>query len=232
MIRILMVDDHPVVRSGISMLLNAQSDMQVVGETSTQEEALKLIPECQPNVITVDIDLAKKDGLQMIPYIQQQFPTLRCLVLTMHNEPAYFKQAVLAGAAGYVVKAAAEQELLTAIRTINSGMTYFHLSVAAQQTATVESQNTETESPMSGLTEREREVLSLVASGHTSQEIGQQLFLSRKTIETYRARLMQKLGVSKRADLVKYAIQNGILTAASPPNPHLSALNTTSFLAQ
>lgn len=212
-IRILIVDDHAVLRTGLRMLLSSQADMTVVGEAANGETALELARTTKPDVITLDLTMPGLGGLSILEMLRNEHPTVRILVLTMHDDPAYLKAVLAAGGSGYVTKTADESEVLAAVRAVSQGRTYFSLSMndalirtllgTESAAAAVSSQNV--------LSEREREVLILIAQGYTNQQVADRLFLSVKTIETYRSRLMSKLGFENRAQLVQYALQSGLL---------------------
>lgn len=207
--RILLADDHSVLRSGLKMLLNAQDDMTVVGEATNGQEALSAVREHLPDLLILDITMPKTDGLQVLSQIKRAHPNVRVLVLTMHEEEGYLKRALESGAAGYCPKSAADAELISAIRAVMRGNVYIHPSHAKILVdKMIPSANTSSASAAE-LSERERAVLKLVALGHTNQEIADQLSLSVKTVESYRARGMEKLGLNSRAALVRYAIQEG-----------------------
>lgn len=205
--KILLADDHAVLRSGLKMLLNAQTDLVVVGEATNGNEALNAVREHSPDLLLLDISMPQTDGLQVLQQIRRTHPNVRVLVLTMHEEEGYLKRALEAGAAGYCPKSAADAELISAIRAVMRGNVYIHPS----HTKILLDKMLPTSAPSAAadLSERESAVLKLVALGHTNQEIAEQLSLSIKTVESYRARGMEKLGLSSRAALVRYAIQEG-----------------------
>jgi two-component system response regulator NreC len=215
-IRIFIVDDHAVLRAGLRMLLGAQPDMTVVGEAADGEEALGKVREINPDVVTLDLTMPGGSGLRVIERLRQECPKVRVLVLTMHDDPAYFRAALAAGSSGYVVKSAPEAEVLSAIRAVSQGRTFVNLSLTNELVQTVLGGQqlaglADPADPKAFLSPREQEVLRLTAQGHTNRQIADQLFLSVKTIETYRARLMAKLGLENRADLVRYAAAAGLL---------------------
>lgn len=209
--RILLADDHAVLRSGLKMLLNAQDDLVVVGEATNGQEALAAVRKHAPDLLLLDISMPKTDGLQVLHQIRRTYPHVRVLVLTMHEEEGYLKRALEAGAAGYCPKSAADAELLSAIRAVMQGNVYIHPSHAKILLDKMLPSTMPSPAP-ADLSERESAVLKLVALGHTNQEIAQQLALSVKTVESYRARGMEKLGLKSRAALVRYAIQAGWMT--------------------
>jgi DNA-binding NarL/FixJ family response regulator len=212
-IQILIVDDHAVLRKGLRMLLTSQDDMTVVGEAADGATALELTRATKPDVVTLDLTMPGVGGLSILESLRKECPSARVLVLTMHDDPAYLKAVLAAGGVGYVTKTADESEVLSAVRAVSQGRTYFSLSMndALVRTLLGEDPKPAAATGTEALTEREREVLSLVAQGHTNQQVADRLYLSIKTIETYRGRLMSKLGFDHRVQLVQYALQNGLL---------------------
>lgn len=223
-IRIALVDDHDILRAGLRRIIETQQDMLVQAEAGTASEALQLFQSQQFDIVILDLELPDGDGLDLLQAARRENSETRFLILTMHDDPKRFKAAVQAGAAGYLIKSAAFQKLLEAIRTIHQGLAFFLLSAPplladagadsavrslGQRQLTVHGP----ESPLRQLSEREREIMAYVAQGHTSQAIAGKLFLSRKTIESYRSKIMQKLGISKRAELVQLALEHGIGTS-------------------
>lgn len=214
--RIVIVDDHAILRAGLRIFLNEQEDIEVVGEAGDCDCAKQTIADARPDVVTLDINLPGEGGLALLKQLRRDFPQTHVLVLTMHDDAEYLKVALAAGAAGYVTKTADEGEILIAIRAIRQGRTHFGVSMNAglqeipSNVATRSDRDwRSSDTPL--LSEREQEVLAMVARGLTNQQVAAALFLSVKTIETYRSRLMVKLGLSSRAELVAYALQNGIL---------------------
>jgi two-component system, NarL family, response regulator NreC len=215
-IRVLMADDHAVVRTGLRQMINAQPDMEVVGEAASSHEALTQAGKLLPDVVTLDLTMPGGSSIKMIERLRQACPRCRVLVVTMHDDSAYYRAALAAGGSGYVVKTAPEAELLTAIRAVARGRTFVGLGLAeGAGNALAGRQTAEGAScavgPAGSLSQREREVLELLAQGHTNQAIADRLFLSVKTIETYRARIAEKLGLRTRADIIRYAIEIGLL---------------------
>lgn len=212
-IRILVTDDHAVLRAGLSSLLNAEPDMIVVGEAADGSECLRVAQALQPNVILLDINMPGVNGLEALPLLREAAPQSRVLVLTMHDDITYLRQVLRAGGAGYVLKQAADKELLSAIRTVHSGGTFLHpahaqalLSDPAKVAPPEKNENA-----LSQLSEREQETLKLIALGYSNKEIAEKLYLSVKTVETYKARIMEKLDVTTRAALVRFALQHKLL---------------------
>jgi two-component system response regulator NreC len=224
LIRILLVDSHAVLRAGLRRVLDAQPALAVVGEASTGEEALQKSQVLQPDVVVLELALPGMNGLELIRQLHRQRPAIEILVLTMYARAEYLIQALLAGAAGYVVKLAASQELVTAIQAVHRGQLYLSPEVApylAQCQQHDVHQNAprpahgSASAPLEILTDREREVLRFIAEGYTTQEIARHLCLSPRTVETYRAHLMRKLGLRRRAELVHYALRWGVLIPES-----------------
>ena len=209
MIRVLIVDDHAVVRAGLRRLLDAEPDIETVGEAPNADRAVFEALESRPDVVLMDLVMPEKSGIEGMPAVLQAVPEARVLVLSMQDDPRYVRAAFEAGASGYVLKEAADTEVVSAIRSVAAGERYVHPALGAKLVAAdAEERRRAEEDPLS---EREREVLRLLALGHTNQEIAQQLFISVRTAETHRAHIMQKLSLSSRADLVRYAISEGLL---------------------
>ncbi len=213
-IRLVLVDDHEVVRSGIRSLLDAQPDMVVVGEAASGAEALSLVCDLRPDVVLMDITMPDMDGMVATRLIKECAGETAVLALTIHEGREYFFEMLNAGASGYVPKAAAAEELMIAIRAVARGEVYLHSSVAQlllQDHLRRSRLEEETESPVSTLTERESEVLALVAEGLLNREIAEQLGISPKTVARHRENIMHKLGLHSRTELVKYAIKIGLI---------------------
>lgn len=215
---VLLADDHAVLRSGLRLLIDKQDDLEVVGEAGNGAEALLLAADLQPDIILLDINMPEVDGLQALPQLKEQAPHSRVLILTMHDDVGYLQQALKAGAAGYVLKQAVDMELLMAIYAALRGERPVHPAMTQKliDSMTETPETTETDS-WRQLSEREYGVLRLVALGYTNLEIGEELFLSVKTVETYRARGMEKLGLETRAQLVRSALKRHILNASGKP---------------
>jgi len=210
--RVLLADDHAVLRSGLRMLIEAQPDMTVVGEVGNGLEALAQAEKLVPDVLLLDLSMPLLGGLAALSRLRQTVPQTRVLVLTMHDDEEYLRIALQSGAAGYVLKRAAETELLAAIRAVMRGDLYLHPGVTRQLLDEMDLLPTPAlADPWETLSEREQQVLRLVALGHTSAEIADTLFLSVKTIETYRARGMEKLEFRTRAQLVRYVLSQGLM---------------------
>jgi len=210
--RVLLADDHTVLRIGLRMLIEAQPDMTVVGEAGNGLETLALVAELVPDVLLLDLSMPLLGGLAALSRLRQTVPQTRVLVLTMHDDEEYLRVALQSGAAGYVLKRAAETELLSAIRAVMRGDFYLHPGVTHLLLNDLDLLPTAPlTDPWETLSEREQQVLRLVALGYTSAEIGSKLFLSVKTIETYRARGMVKLELRTRAQLVRYVLRQGLM---------------------
>ncbi len=216
MIRILLADDHAVLRAGLRMLLESQPDLKVVGEAGTGLEALGQVQTLQPDVILLDLTMPGMGGMEALPALRKLAPAARVLVLTMHDDEGYLRRALRGGASGYVLKRAADSELLSAVRAVARGEVYVHPSMTrALLSNLVEDAGSAAgpgaNDPWASLSEREYEVLKRVARGHTNAEIAGQLSLSVKTVETYRARGMEKLDLRTRAQLLQAALAKGLL---------------------
>jgi len=215
--RILLADDHAVLRSGLRMLLNAQPDFVVVGEAGDGREALSLAKELQPDLLLLDLSMPDLSGMDALPMLRKSAPAARILILTMHDDAGYLRQALRNGAAGYVLKKAADQELIAAVRAVLRGETYVHSSLTKTLVEDWLPREPAAVDPWDELSDREQEVLTLVALGHTSAEVAERLCLSVKTVETYRARGMEKLGLRSRAALVRFAIAHRLLADDCSP---------------
>lgn len=217
-IRVMIVDDHAVVRGGLRLLIDAQSDMCVVGEAGTLAKAADVAPSANPDVITLDLVMPGPSGVAAVERLRATAPNARVVILTMHDDPAYVRAALAMGAAGFVNKSAADTELIAAIRAVAGGRVFIDFGDRASLADVLDHQRADGRSPLDLLSERERRVLADVARGFTNQRIADDLGLSVKTVESYRARLMKKLGLKERADLVRLAIELGLLGDAPPPS--------------
>ncbi len=211
--RLLLVDDHEVVRSGLRLLLESQEDIQIVGEAGTAIEALEAVERLEPEVILLDIGLPDMSGIQVMERIREIEPEIAVVALTIHEDKEYFFKMLDAGATGYVPKRAAPDELLTAIRAAAQGQVYLYPSLATLLVKDYLDQDAEARESrkLNGLTERELEVLTHVADGATNAEIGHDLGISPKTVARHRENIMAKLNLHSRTELVKYAIRKGII---------------------
>ena len=214
-IRLLLVDDHAVVRSGLRMLLASEADVEIVGEAGSGSEAVSAAGSARPNVILMDIGLPDMTGIEAARLIKSKFPNIFIVALTIHEDEEYFFKMLEAGASGYVPKRAAPEELLTAIRAAAQGEVYLYPSLAKLLVKDYLSQEREQENKpaLDGLTDREQEVLSLLAEGATNDEIAKSLVISPKTVERHRKNIMHKLNLHSRAELGRYAIRKGIIKA-------------------
>jgi two-component system, NarL family, response regulator NreC len=208
-IKVVLVDDHAVVRSGLRLLLDAQDDIEVVGEAGNAKDAIFRARALKPEVILLDVVMPGESGIDVLPKLLNESPDTKVLVLSMQDDPSYVREAFAAGAKGYVLKEAADEEVVSAVREIASGGHYVHPVLGARMVAAEAEERAAAEADP--LSEREREVLRLLALGHTNQEIAEQLYISVRTAESHRAHIMQKLRLSTRAELVRYALAQGLL---------------------
>jgi two-component system response regulator NreC len=213
-IRVVIVDDHAVVRSGLRLLLEGEDDIHVDDEGGTADEAVRLARLHKPDVVLLDVTMPGRSGLDAAADIKQAAPAAHILVLSMHDDPSYVREAFAAGASGYLLKEAADADLVAAIRDVAGGARYVNPALGARLAAA--EADAAALAAADPLSEREREVLRLLALGHTNQEIAKMLFISVRTAETHRAHIMQKLRLSTRAELVRYALQHGLLEEAEP----------------
>ncbi len=204
-VRIVLADDHVVVRSALRMLLEAEPEFEVVSEAGDAEEAARKVRGHHPQVLVLDVNMPGGSGLAAVPKIREESPETQIVVLTMQSEPAFAREAMQAGALGYVLKEAADAELVQAVRMAAAGETYLQPELGARLAA----------EPAAGapddLSERELEVLRLIALGHTNSEIAEQLYLSVRTVESHRAHIQQKLRLTTRSELVRYALERGLV---------------------
>ena len=204
-IRIVIADDHAVVRRGLRQVLETEAEFEVVAEAANLDDARRYVRGHHADVLVLDLNMPGGSSLEHIPGIRTEFPDTQIVVLTMQNEPAYARQALSAGALGYVLKEAAEEELVEAIKRAAVGDTYLNPRLGARVAAEPPP------GPPDGLSEREVDVLRLIALGYTNAEIGEQLHLSVRTVETHRAHIQQKLSLGARSDLVRYALQHKLV---------------------
>jgi two-component system response regulator NreC len=212
-IRVVVVDDHAVVRSGLRLLLDANEDIEVVGEAGNATDAIFRARALKPDVMLLDVVMPGPSGIDVLPEVLKESPETKVLVLSMQDDPSYVREAFGAGASGYVLKEAADEEVVSAVREIANGGRYVHPSLGARMVAAEAEERAAAEADP--LSDREREVLRLLALGHTNQEIAQKLYISVRTAESHRAHIMQKLRLSTRAELVRYALSSGLLADES-----------------
>lgn len=211
MTKILIADDHGIVRAGLRALIHAETEMELVGEASGGYETIELVEKNQPDVLVLDLSMPDLDGIAVTRSLKAKFPGLRILILTLHEDKALLKEAIKAGAAGYILKRAAESELVSAIRTILRGDLYVDPSLV--RTLIGEPRRAAPNSPAAteALTPRETEILKLIVEGNTNRQIGEQLKISFRTVEGHRANIADKLGLHSRVELVRYARDHGML---------------------
>ena len=209
-IRILIADDHGVLRAGLRALLNTEADLQVVGEAASGLEALQMAIQLKPDVVLMDISMPALDGLEATRRLVEKQPQVRVLLLTIHEDEALLREAIRSGAAGYIIKRAVESELINAIRSTAAGGTYIHPSLARALLDTV-ARPSAADKVRERLTARETEILQSIAQGYTNRQIASLLHLSVRTVETHRANVRAKLRISSRSGLVRYAVENGLL---------------------
>jgi len=207
--RVLLVDDHAVVRAGLRRVLEAEPDIEVVGEAGTARDAVLEARATKPDVILLDIVLPGESGVDVLPALLKEAPGAKVLMLSMQDDPRYVREAFAAGASGYVLKEAADSEVVGAAREVAAGGRYLHPALGARLISAEEEARAAMEADP--LSDREREVLRLLALGHTNQEIATMLYISVRTTETHRAHIMQKLRLKTRAELVRYALAHGLL---------------------
>jgi DNA-binding NarL/FixJ family response regulator len=211
MMRLLIADDHGIVRGGLRLLLDRQPDMQVVAEAADGVEAVALALRHRPDICVLDVAMPRMTGLQATVEIRAQAPEISVLVLSMHDDERYLYEALQAGAAGYVLKREADTVLVDAVRAVSRGEPF--MTNAAERSLVREWMQDDSTGPVEPLTLRERQVLKLIAEAHTNREIGEVLHLAEKTVESHRANLLRKLGMRDRVELVRYAIRRGLIEA-------------------
>lgn len=212
-IRLLVADDHKIFRQGIKKLLEEEADLQVVGEAADGRDAVKKATELKPDLVLMDIAMANLNGLEATKQIKKVLPETKIIMVTMHKNEEYILQSFQAGASGYILKEGAVEELVHAIRSIHQDKSFLSPTISKTLIdAYLRKMETgKTETPFDLLTDREREVLQLIAEGYTNREVAKALFISVKTVEAHRAHIMQKLNIHDVAKLVKYAIQKGLV---------------------
>lgn len=210
-IRVMIVDDHAVLRSGLRLVIEREDGIEVAGEAGNAEDAIRSFERLKPNLVLMDLEMPGMGGLAGVGRFQELHPEVLVLVLSMHGEADDVRRAFEAGACGYVLKTAVDEELIRAIRAVAAGERYLHPSLGA-----VLAQPPQSRGAVDELSAREREVLRLLALGHTNQEIAQQLYVSVRTVESHRAHIMTKLRAASRAEMVRHAIEGGLLDEQVP----------------
>ena len=214
-IRVMIADDHAILRAGLKMLVNTQADMEVVSEASDGEKAVQTARETTPDVALLDLTMPRVGGMQALQRMARECSETRVLVLTMHDDAAYLRSALAAGASGYLLKRAVDAELLAAIRAVHRGGTYVDPRLAdilVHDVLAKRDTRAGAKRPVNILSDRELQVLRLVARGYTSAQIAKEIFVGVKTVETYRSRFAEKLGLRTRRDVIRFAVQMGLLT--------------------
>ncbi|MEE4261388.1 MAG: response regulator transcription factor [Desulfobacteraceae bacterium] len=210
MIRVLLADDHSIVRAGLRRIVEESGDMEVVAEAADGREAIRMIHEALPDVAVIDISMPGLDGLEVVSQLQGHYPALPILILTMHEEGQYVVRAIQAGARGYITKQSAPEQLVSAIRKVYGGSRYL-TDEAAEALALQVARGLREQSPLESLSMRELQVLRRLAMGHTNREIASAYGISIKTVDTYRSRLLKKLNLRNNAELSRFAIQNKLI---------------------
>lgn len=210
-IKVLLVDDHAIMRDGIRAILSLHDDIDLVGEASEGQEAIEKTRELSPDVVIMDVAMPDMDGIEATRRIRKESPNVKIIMLTQYDNKEYVLSAIKAGAAGYVPKRALGSELVSAVRAANRGESFLYPSAAAALIDDYRRQAS-TADPYEQLTPREREILKLIAEGHTSREIADKLFISLKTVTGHRTKIMEKLGLRNRTELFKFAVRKGLLT--------------------
>ena len=210
-IRLLLVDDHSILRAGLRMLFAAESDLEIVGEAASGEEALRAVAELQPDVVIMDVAMPGMSGIEATRRIKAAHPSTAVLALTMHEDEQYFFEMLNAGASGYIPKRAAPDDLISAIHVVHEGNVFLHATLARFLMHELAHHMDSAQETDSSLTDREREVLVLIAEGLTSREIGVRLVVSPRTVDRHRENIMAKLNLHSRVELVRYAIEKGLI---------------------
>jgi len=214
-IRVMIVDDHAILRAGLRMLVSAQADMEVVSEAPDGEVAIQKVQDSKPDVTLLDLTMPRVSGMKALQEITRNCRETRVLVLTMHDDPAYLRSALAAGASGYVLKRAVDSELIAAIRAVHRGGVFVDprlASILVQDVLAKKGTRADSTKTTNILSDRELQVLGLVARGYTSPQIAKQISVGVKTVETYRSRFAEKLGLRTRSDVIRFAVQMGLLT--------------------
>jgi DNA-binding NarL/FixJ family response regulator len=215
-IRILLVDDHALLREVLTYYLRTQTDIQVVGEAGTAEEGMRAAVATQPNVVLLDVTMPGGGGIGAVPELRRHLPGTRVVILSDHDEPSYLRAAQAAGAAGYMLKSSHLADLLDAVRAVHQGESYVDMPLREHATEPAPAPRSPDAAPIARLSDREREVLLSLAQGLRYQAIAEKMGVSVKTVETYRSRLTAKLGFKNRADLMRFAIESGLLANGIP----------------
>jgi DNA-binding NarL/FixJ family response regulator len=213
-LRIVLADDHIVVRAGLKALINGQPDMTVIGESSDGAEVLAQVEQTQPDVVVMDFSMPRMSGADATRQLHARYPQIRILMLSVHEDASYLRRALEAGATGYVLKRAAAESLITAIKQVAAGQAYLDPALGVTLVHTLMGGEMRAVGELTTLSERETLVLRLIAHGYSNKEIARQLHLSVKTVETYKARALEKLGISSRVEIVRYAATHGWLSRA------------------
>ncbi len=211
MTNILIADDHAIVRAGLRALIKAEPGLDLVGEAAGGYEAIELVEQTHPEVVVLDLSMPDLDGISVTRSIKPNFPNLHILILTLHEDEALLKEAIKAGAEGYILKRAAESELVSAIRTILRGNLYVDPSMVKVLLGEPIKTIAEQPPPVEALTPREKEILKMIVEGYTNRQIGEQLSISIRTVEGHRANISEKLGLHSRVEFVRYAREHGLI---------------------
>jgi two-component system response regulator NreC len=215
-IGILIADDHGVLRAGLRALLNAEKDLNVVGEAADGQEALRAARELRPDVVLVDLSMPGLNGIEVTRQLKESYPDMAVLILTVHEDESLLQEAIRVGASGYIIKRAVESELINAIQAVSRGEMYVHPAMTRALMKDLAPRAVSDSDPLKSLTRREIEVLRYIAQGHTNRQIADALCLSVRTVESHRANLMSKLSLNSRVELVHYAMEHGLLEQEQP----------------
>jgi two-component system response regulator NreC len=208
---IVLADDHGVLRGGLRALLNAEEDLEVIGEAATGDEALRMVPELRPDIVLLDLNMPGPGGIEVTRKLRDLVPETRVLVLTVHEDEGLLREAIDSGASGYIIKRAVESELINAIRAVARGEMYIHPSMTRALLREPEKRTPPPSGAQESLTPRETDVMRLIALGYTNRQAAEELRLSVRTVETHRANLMGKLGLKSRVELVRWAAENDLM---------------------
>lgn len=210
-IKVLIADDHTIVRSGVRLLLDGETDIEVVGEALDGAEAVDMVATLRPDVVLMDIAMPGVDGMEATRYIKEEWPEVNVLVLTMHRRDEYFFEMLQAGASGYILKGAETNELIHAVRVVARGEVFLYPTMSRKLVRDYLERQVEENAPSSSLSPREEQILKLLAEGYSSKEIAEQLVISPSTVYTHRSKLMEKLGLNSRHELIQYARRQGLI---------------------